>query len=126
VRLPWPDEEVQTRIREHFGDTGWMQFTYDGPRPWTGPLGDLQVTIVDSSGQPAAVYCLLGTTDPRVQAERFDFVEDGKCFYQDLPAVVWSLRIDQESRTEEATVFKDFAVPPGGVERATVVIGGAE
>jgi hypothetical protein len=32
LRLPWPDPATEARIRERFKDTGWMAFTYDGPR----------------------------------------------------------------------------------------------
>lgn len=123
VHLRSTDPAIEGSARERFGDTGWMQFTYDGPGPWKGAVGDLEVTVVDTDGQPAAVECLLGTVDPRVQDEKFSFAADGKCFYRDLAAVKWSLRVDYDGQPGGEPVITDFLVPPDGVERATVVVG---
>lgn len=123
VHLRWPDPSVETQARARFGDTGWMAFTYDGPPPWTGPRGGLEITVVDRHGHPASVECLLGSPDPRVQQEEFSAPADGKCFYEDLPAVKWSLRVDYESEAGLMTAFEEFQVSAGRVERATVVVG---
>jgi hypothetical protein len=118
-----PDETIERAARERFGDSGWMEFSYDGPAPWKGPLGDLEITVVDKSGEPAAVLCLVGTTDPRVQGETSMFAADGKCFFQDLAAVKWGLRVVYDFGGESQTVLADYLVPAAGVERATIVVG---
>jgi hypothetical protein len=122
LHLRSPDPAAEMLIAERFHDSGWMAFTYDGPAPWTGPRGDLEVTVVEAGGHPAAVDCLIGSTDPRVQQEQFGFVDDGRCFYEDLPAVKWTLRIDYDGENEAQTVFRDFVVKPNDVQRATVVV----
>lgn len=116
---PYPLAEQQ--IREHFDDTGWLAFRYQRPPPWAGPLGDLQVTVVDAQGRPVPVYCLILAHDPRVMQEEFLFVEDGKCFFEGLPAVEWKLRVDDELRSVQ--VYGTFVVRPDRVERGTLVLG---
>ena len=123
VHIRSPDEVIERQARERFSDTGWMQFTYDGPGPWKGPVGNLEVTVVDRNGKPAAVACLIGSTDPRVQAETSMFAPDGKCFFQDLAAVKWGLRVTYDFGGDSQIVLADYLVPAAGVERATVVVG---
>ncbi len=90
------------------------------PSPWAGPRGDLVVTVVYPSGNPAQGTCFLGSIDLR--AEQLDPIVDGKCSYHDIPAVEWSLRIDFEEGSDTGTVTRDFLVSPSRVERATIVV----
>ena len=90
------------------------------PSPWAGPRGDLAVTVVYPSGEPAEGTCLLGSTD--LQAEEWGPIVDGKCSYHDIPAVKWSLRVDYEDGGDTGTVIRDFFVSPARVERATIVV----
>ena len=94
--------------------------TSPAPSPWAGPRGDLAVTVVYRSGEPAEGTCFLGSTD--LQEEDWGPIVDGECSYHDIPAVKWSLRVDYEDGADYGTVIQDFFVSPGRVERATIVV----
>lgn len=123
VHLAVPDETIERAARVRFDDIGWLNFTYDGPGPWTGPVGDLEISVVDGDGRPVAVACLVGSTDPRVQAETSMFAADGRCFFRDLAAVEWSIRVTYDVGPESLFAVERYVVRGGAVERATLVVG---
>lgn len=122
IHVQTPVEGLEAAARERFGDTGWMRFSYAGPGPWTGPVGDLEITVIDKRGNPAPARCLAASPDPRVQAEKVLVDMAGKCLFRELAAVEWRARIDSEDGSTEP-VFEAYMIPAGGVVQATVVIG---
>src|SRR5687768_15469133 len=80
--------------------------TSQEPSPWAGPRGDLVVTVVYPSGEPAEGRCLLGSTD--LEVEEVDPIVDGRCSYHDIAAVKWSLRVDYQDGGDTGTVIRDF------------------
>ncbi|HET7180615.1 MAG TPA: hypothetical protein VFI15_00120 [Candidatus Limnocylindrales bacterium] len=120
VHVPYPDPAAEASVRAHFGDSGWMVFAYDGPAPWTGPLGGLHVTIRDEAGAPVAAQCLLATNDPRVQDETTVYSEGGECFFDDLPAVAWTLRIDYDLDGNRKTINREYTIPANEVTQDVV------
>ncbi|MEW5990658.1 MAG: hypothetical protein AB1736_04830 [Chloroflexota bacterium] len=123
VQYRAPDTAVEPVIRARFRDAGWMYLTYAGPGPWTGPVGDLELTVVDRDGQPVEVECLLRTLDPRVAGEHLpQVVPDGRCGDTDLPAVEWLVDVTYTRDDVETTITTKLVVPPGGVARSTLAI----
>jgi hypothetical protein len=123
VQYRAPSTAVEPVIRAMFGDAGWIHLTYAGPGPWTGPVGDLELTVVDRDGHPVHVECLLRTLDPRVAGEHLpQDVPDGKCRDTDLPAVKWLVDVTYTHDGDETTITKELVVPPAGVARSTLVI----
>ncbi|HET7182190.1 MAG TPA: hypothetical protein VFI15_08175 [Candidatus Limnocylindrales bacterium] len=122
VHIRFPDAETEEAARNRYGDTGWMSFTYDGPPPWHGAFGSLDVAIVDPAGKPAVGDCVVGSVDPRVQEERTSYGAAGRCTFEELASVTWSLRIDYDIDGEQHAVFRDYAIPADGVIRDTVTL----
>ena len=123
VHLRAPVRSLEDQARERFSDTGWLGFTYSRPGPWQGPVGGLEVAATDTSGQRAPVTCLLGSTDPRVQDEKIVDGPDGKCVFENLPAVTWSLRVDYDAGGQSDTEIVDVVVSADRVEQVHVVVG---
>jgi hypothetical protein len=123
VQYRAPSKGVEAVIRERFGTPDWMRLTWEGPLPWTGPLGDLELTVVDGDGRPVAIECFLYTRDPRVSGEHLPReVPDGRCFDKGLAAVEWLVDITYMHQGHATTITKTFSVPPDGVVRLTVVV----
>ena len=122
VHIRFPDAAIEAQVRDRFADTGWMHFTYDGPPPWQGPVGGLDVTVVDRAGKAIPVDCLVGATDPRVADERTSYGAEGRCAFEDLASVTWTLRIDYDLDGEHHTALQQYAIPPGGVLRDKITI----
>jgi hypothetical protein len=119
-----PNQSVESQIRARFGDPGWMAFEYDGPGPWVGPRGDIELSVVDSNGRPFSPFeCVFISLDPRVSYELPPRqITDGKCVRRAIEAVRWRVEITYEMDGELRTVSRELSVPPDGVARAKVVI----
>lgn len=117
-----PGEGIAPLISARFAPSSWLTPVYDGPLPWTGPVGNLELTVVDSRGRPIAVECLLYTTDPRVRHEDLRDFPDGKCVFQSIPAVEWSVEVTYDMGGEEKTVTKNLVVPAGGTVRSKLTV----
>lgn len=118
-----PNAGVAALIRERLGQPDWLRLDYWGPGHWTGPVGDLELTVVDHDGQPVAIECLLRTLDPRVTTENAPReIQDGRCFDKALPAVEWTAEITYVDDGASTTISRTFVVPAGGVVRLEVVI----
>jgi hypothetical protein len=119
-----PDRSVESHIRARFGNPGWIDFEYDGPGPWMGPRGDIELTVVDRDGRPFPSFeCVFTSLDPRVLHEwppRHG--SDGKCFERALEAVQWRVDITYERDGEQVTVSREVTVSANGVAQVNVVI----
>jgi hypothetical protein len=117
-----PDQTVETLIRARFAESDWLHSVYDGPLPWTGPVGDLALTVVDPKGRPVSVECLLYTLDPRVRHEDIRNFRDGKCVFPSIPAVEWLVDVTFDAAGQNKTVTKKLVVPADGIVRSTLTV----
>jgi hypothetical protein len=116
-----PDQAVEALILARFGNPPWIEFDYRGPGQWTGPRGDIELTVVDAAGRPAVYECLFSSLDPRVEREFLPRdIFDGECFQRGLASVLWRVDITYDRGTERVTVSREVSVPPNGVARLTV------
>ncbi|MGK2850044.1 MAG: hypothetical protein ACSLFN_03930 [Candidatus Limnocylindrales bacterium] len=94
-----PSEAAQNAILDHFGRPDWMALRWDGPLPWAGEWGRLDVTVVDRAGKPLrGISC---HADPRInEAQEGDAILEadrrGECVFLGLPAVTYDLTIERD------------------------------
>ena len=117
-----PDQTIETLIRARFAESDWLHPVYDGPLPWTGPVGDLALTVVDLTGRPVSVECLLYTLDPRVRYEDIRNFRDGKCVFRSIPAVEWLVDVTFDAAGQNKTVTTKLVVPADGIVRSTLTV----
>ena len=122
IRYRAPTQEVEPLVREQYADSGWLRFEWAGPLPWEGPFGDLELTVVDSNGQPVDVVIVLRPNDPRVNAFGPAELEDGKFADKGLAAVDWLVEIKYSFKGEEKTVTREFTVRPDELVKVKVVL----
>ena len=114
---------VEPEIHEHFRYPVWLQLRDDGEIPWEGPLGDLEVRVVDRAGLPVPVECVLRTLDRRVPNEHEPAVApDGKCAHEDVPAAEWLVDLTFGPEGARTTVTATVAVPADGLGESVVVV----
>ncbi len=118
-----PDQTVEAQLLARLGNPPWVVFDYRGAGPWTGPRGDLELTVVDENGRPATFECLLVALDPRVTTEFAPrSIVNGECFQRGLAAVGWHVEIIYERDGERRSVLREVTVPPSGVATLRIVL----
>lgn len=94
-----PSEPANEAILDHFGRPDWMALRWDGPLPWDGDRGRLELTVVDRTGKRLrGVSC---HADPRPNdAQEGDAIisvdRRGECVFHGLPAVTYDLTIERD------------------------------
>jgi hypothetical protein len=119
------DPEAVDVIVDHFGSPSWLQVKWQGPLPWTGPVGGLIVTAVDIRGRPVSGLGCDFEPDDRTAVFWTDDLyftrENGQCgFPTGLPAVEW--RIEIEARDGEILGSAHTRVAPGLTTTITIEV----
>lgn len=109
--------EAVVPIEGHFGNPTWLRAEWDGPGPWTGPRGDLEIHVTDSAGRPVPnIWCELKTENRMVGNEFFEsFIRTGPagvCEFRNWPAIVWQVRLHElvDNDHYDADPVKEFQV----------------
>lgn len=88
---------AQLEIERHFGDAPWLSVERDGPLPWEGPRGTLDLTVRDADGLPVPGLLIhLTPVDPEVDiggALPFGTNEAGRFIQARLPAVSYQVTL---------------------------------
>lgn len=117
VRYIAKDTSVEPLILAHFGDPTWMTVKWYGPPEWTGPRGDLRITVVDRARRPVDVECLPESLDPAVSANYLPLESgrDGICEFGGLASVAWRVGVSFEDHAgRSVNVSQNVLVPNGG------------
>jgi|GEM_PF-4380620 len=88
---------AQSEIERHFGDAPWLRVERDGPLPWAGPRGTIDLTVRNSDGLPVPGLLIhLTPADPEVDigsALPFGTNEAGRFIHELLPAVSYRVTL---------------------------------
>lgn len=125
VRYIARDKAVEPLIRAHFGDPAWITVKWYGPPEWTGPRGNLRVSVVDRASHPVEVECLPESLDMAVASNYLPLESgpDGKCEFDKLASVTWRVGIAYENRDgERANGTQTVRVPNDGTASLRFVV----
>ena len=111
--------DLDSTIVDHYGAPTWLVLDaqYQSP-PWTGPVGDLVINVVDPKGRPVAdLTCSIGGSSV------YATDQNGACRIRDLAAVEYRVEIwggIEEART--VVGLGTVTVLPGGPTMVTIVV----
>lgn len=116
------DENLEPRIRSHFGHADWLALSRSGPLPWTGGYGRLVVRIIDQTGRPVEAGVLPNSADERVSSAFIPMEVEG--FYEEerIEAITWEVIVTYFVGEEERSISVIVKVPENGVGSTTVVV----
>ena len=117
-----PTEAVEALIRARYSDPDWLSFDWAGPALWTGPWGDLQLTVVDGDGRPVAAAFIIRSSTPGVIPIGPSELEDGKFNDIGMAAVEWVIELTYLANGQEKTVSRMFTVPPNDLAKVRIVL----
>jgi hypothetical protein len=111
-------------IEAHFGNPPWLRAVWNGPGPWTGARGDLEILTVDASGHPVPLVDIyMRSEDERVDADPGYGIgtdEHGRLSRMNLPAVAYRVQAFTGGGGDDNVLVAEgrVIVPPSG--RATI------
>lgn len=115
-------ENLEPRIRSHFGHTDWLTLSRDGPLPWAGGYGRLVVRIVDQTGDPVQAGVLPNSADGRVSSAFIPMEVEGLYEEERIEAITWEVIVTYFVGEEERSTSVMVRVPENGVGSTTVVV----
>lgn len=116
------DENLEPRIRSHFGQADWLRLSRDGPLPWTGGYGRLVVRIVDKTGRPVEAGVLPNSADERVSSAFIPMEVEGLYQEERIEAITWEVIVTYFVGEHERSTSVMVRVPENGVGSTTVVV----
>jgi hypothetical protein len=121
-------KEAAIPIEAHYGNPTWVKAESSGNLPWTGPRGDLVLSVSYSRGDPVpGIWCDFNPQDPRAEegAEGlFATGANGQCLILNIPAVAYRITLKRfvDSNHYESLTEVRAVVVPGGRTVVPVVI----
>lgn len=110
-------QEAAALIEAHFGNPSWAKAESAGNLPWTGPRGDLVLTVTDRQGRPVPeIWCDFFPENPLAN-EGGEVVyatgPDGQCLIPNLPAVAYGIVLKQfvDNHYQALTRVRAVVVP---------------
>jgi hypothetical protein len=117
-----PTTSVEALVRERYGDPDWLVQEWAGAPQWTGPWGDLELTVVHPDGRPVEGKFVLRPLDPGGTAFGPAFLVDGKFADGGIAAFDWLVEINYVVDGVSRQVNRAFTVPADDVVKVHVVV----
>jgi hypothetical protein len=117
-----PSATVETLIRQRYEEPDWLVPEWAGARPWTGPWGDLQLTVVHTNGQPVDGSFVLHPLDPGSTAFGPAFLEAGKFANAGMAAIDWIVEINYVVDGVQRQINRAFTIPADDVVKVHIIV----
>jgi hypothetical protein len=105
-------------IEAHFGDPTWLVAERQGPLPWAGPRGTLEIWVVGDDNQPVVgLRCTFASWDSEVDDGGEDLFltdDEGRCIIPNLPAVAFHVTLQRFVNDDHYEIIKQFDVALSG------------